>query len=195
MNEANQPNQPSQQAHLDSAPPSLLELIERIIIGNLGERNLPKPDSLLAINPETKASVLLALLEQNREEIRFWHEKMFQASFALNSAMVIVTGFVLHEPPKEILSWLAAIACLVFVVFHLVVGRLGTGAIRINGRDLEFIQAALRLAETGDYVKDKPIYQWTGTEWMPQRHFIALHVLNWILATGLIVTLLCRIYC
>jgi hypothetical protein len=88
-----------------------------------------------------------------------------------------------------VLPYLAALGCVMFVVFHQIVARVGSGAIRINGRDLERIQAALRLSDPGDYVEAKPIYDWFGTEWIPQAHFRFLTYLNIGLAVGLIALL------
>jgi hypothetical protein len=165
------------------------------VFGGPGKKIRSKPEPVVAMNNETKATVLLALLEQNREEIRFWHEKMFQAAFALDSALMVVGAFVLHdESHDKVLLCVAIAACVLFAIFHQIVGQVGADAIRINGRDLEFIQATLHLAEPGEFEQKNPIYKWTGTEWIPQRHFKFLHILNLSLAGGLIAILIYRIF-
>jgi hypothetical protein len=164
------------------------------VIGGPGRKIRTKPEPTMTLKDETKATVMLALLEQNREEIRFWHEKMFQAAFALDSALLVVGAFVLHDERQDkMLVWIAIAACVLFAVFHQIVGRIGAGAIRINARDLEFIQATLRLNESGEFEKNNPIYTWTGTEWIPQQHFRFLHILNLSLAGGLIAVLIYRL--
>jgi len=153
-----------------------------------------KPTSVVEVNDADKKDVLLALLEQDREEIRFWHEKMFQASFALDTAMVAVSAFALQEagkPDKDMLSLAACAGVIMFAVFHQIVGKMASTSICINGRDVEFIQAALRLSDPGEYVENKAVYAWVGKEWKPEQAlFIWLHRLNVFLAAGLIAILL-----
>ncbi len=176
-------------------PPHPEPTRENNLIGGPGRAIRAKPVPAVEMSSDNKTAVLLAILNQNREEIRFWHEKMFQASFTLDSALMVVAAFALRENIHgRAMLGVAAAACALFAIFHSIVERVGTGAIRINGRDLEFMQAALRLNEPGDYVKTDPIYAWTGTEWLPQRHFRFLRMLNLTLALGLIVILLWRAF-
>lgn len=122
-------------------------------------RELPVPAWGLPMDENKRGDVLLKLLEQNRTEIRFWHERLFTTSFWVNAAILGIVGFALKETDlAPALRWLAAFGVVALFLFHGVVAWSARTNIGRNGDDLVTIQNALLLTMAGAYLANGVIY-------------------------------------
>ena len=104
-------------------------------------------------------NVLTSLLHEDREEIRFYQDKLFTISFLFSAGVLGLAGFWLKL--KNDSFWLRvgiAATCLVFCFFYFRFVRFANEAIAVNDDDLIGIQFALGLHQEGRYLTGRPIY-------------------------------------
>lgn len=148
-----------------------------------------KRESALVLNGETSATVLLTLLQQNREEVRFWHSRVFSTSFWFDATVLAVVSFTLAHPGSSALRDLAALGCVCLASFHFVIAMVAKGAIERTGRDLLLLQSGLLLNEPGHYLTQEPVYE-AGCKWLPPNYIWKLVAFNLLLSIGSILALL-----
>jgi hypothetical protein len=160
------------------------------------------PQSVLDLKDEKRAEVLITLLQEDREEIRFWQERLFTTSFWINAAILGLVAFLfqLDNRPPSILkddNWphsvrlAIALGCICLTIFHCVITRFAKKCIETNGKDLLLIQGGLLLTKQDYYIREQSIYEDEGRG-LPQKYTWLLIVLNILLCLGSVcLTLLC----
>lgn len=150
----------------------------------------PKWDNtptLVALPPNEKAdraSVMLHLLHEDREEIRYWQDKLFTVSFWFNAAILGIVGFaVQRDTLNPSARYVFPAACLSLGIFYLIFARYAGGAISVNDNDLIGIQYALGLSEQDYYLKGQRVYG-EVRELMPHPHIAHLVHLNALFVIG-----------
>ncbi len=110
----------------------------------------------LKLTDEDRLKVLTTLLEQNRQEIRFWQDKLFTISFLFTGLILGIVVFTLKQKPDTaILRRLAAGSCLGLCFFYFLYVEFAEGAISVNDYDLIGIQYGLKLSEEDQYLLKK----------------------------------------
>lgn len=140
-----------------------------------------------------KIQILLTLLQQNREEVRFWQERLFAASFWFNATTLGVVAFVLKEPSVSTpriatLQGVAAFGCICLSAFHFIIAVISRKAIETTGGDLVRIQSALLLTRGDAYFQGGRVYEDSG-KWLPQYYIWWLVGLNVLLCIVSVVAL------
>jgi hypothetical protein len=136
-----------------------------------------------------KVQILVAILQQNREEVRFWQERLFAASFWFNATTLGVVAFVLKEPATATLQAMAAFGCVCLSAFHFIIAVIAKKAIETTGSDLVRIQSALLLTRNDSYMQGGRVYQDSG-KWLPQYYIWWLVGLNVLLCVVSVIALL-----
>jgi hypothetical protein len=121
-------------------------------------RNRPQWENkpTLALGPVEKANVLIKLLEQNREEIRFWQNHLFTISFLFSAAVLGIVAFALQTTSNtRLIRYVCAAGCFILCIFYLFFVRFADNAISLNDHDMIGIQYALKLSTPGEYLQGK----------------------------------------
>jgi hypothetical protein len=110
------------------------------------------------LGDSSKCDTLRLLLEQDREEIRFWQERLFTGSVTLNAALLALAAFVLENDTTVRLRLIAAVGCVGLALFHTILAFVAENNVMRNGRDLTLIQEALGLTRADKYVEGRSLY-------------------------------------
>ena len=92
--------------------------------------------SALVLDPGTKAQVLLSILQKNRDEITFWQNSLFTASFWFNTGILALVAFAFERSSNPALAYFVAFGILLLAVFHNLFASVAKSAIEQTGLDL-----------------------------------------------------------
>jgi hypothetical protein len=148
----------------------------------------------LSLNAADKANVLTRLLEENREEIRFWQDHLFSISFVFSAAVLGIVAFAVQaKTSTRLLRYVCAVGCFILCIFYLLFVRFADDAISLNDHDLIGIQYALKLSTPGEYLQgNQPESKTIYGEGYPSGHPHIKHLvrLNVLLVIGSVLWLL-----
>jgi len=103
--------------------------------------------------------VLTTLLTQNREEVRFWQNILFNVSLAFIAGILGIVSLALKVTPlSEGLQCIYAAAVVFLCGLYLTFVSVGESAIALNHHDLTAVEIALNLATKGAYIQEETIY-------------------------------------
>jgi hypothetical protein len=112
------------------------------------------------VKDEKWTEVLIKLLEQDREEIRFWQAHLFTITLGFDAAILAIVSFALQTKRFTDVHRVVFIGgCIFLCASYLLFLRFVDGAIAVNDYDLIGIQFGLRLSEAGRYLEGQPIYK------------------------------------
>lgn len=152
------------------------------LVQNAPAEQLERPD---------KVEVLKTLLEQDREEIRFYQDKLFTVSFAFSAALLGMVAFALKTTgPDSLLRRFFAASCFIFCIFYLLFAQFANNAIVQNNQDLAGIQYALDLSQPNAYLAHgQVIYGLRDPKSAENKHIYWLAIFNIMLAVASAVVL------
>ena len=147
--------------------------------------------SALILDAAKKADVLVSLLEKNREEITFWQNSLFIASFWFNAGILALVAFAFEKSVAPTLATFIGAGILSLAVFYNLFASVARSAIEHTGLDLVRIQSALLLTDVGEYLQGTWVYS-PGDRWLPQTFVRWLRLLNLVISASGILVLACR---
>lgn len=119
---------------------------------------LPQNKPAMVLNQLEKVEVMKTLFQQNREEIRFYQDKLFTLSFTFSAALLGIVAFALKNPGQSSpLRRVLVVSCFMLCIFYLLFVRFADTAILVNDKDLIGIQYALDLSQTNAYLTNDPV--------------------------------------
>jgi hypothetical protein len=148
--------------------------------------------SVLVLDSGKKADVLMSLLQRNREEITFWQNSLFTASFWFNAGTLALVAFAFEKAREPSLAIFVGAGIFGLAIFYSIFASVAKSAIEHTGGDLVRIQDALLLTGIGEYFKDTWVYT-PGHDWLPQAYIRWLRLLNLIISAGGILLLVFRV--
>ncbi len=138
---------------------------------------LPQNKPAMVLIQSEKVEVMKTLLEENREEIRFYQDKLFTMSFTFSAALLGIVAFALKKTTQSsLLRRVLAAGCFALCFFYLLFVHFADTAILVNDKDLIGIQYALDLSQTNAYlINDQVIFTNGQTIYQPHEPALAKH--------------------
>ncbi|HWB08763.1 MAG TPA: hypothetical protein VG826_06050 [Pirellulales bacterium] len=144
------------------------------------------PPEMVAMRPDwanrpvkldhDRIDVVTKLIAEDRQEIRFYQDKLFTISFFFTAGVLGIAGFWLKLENDNV--WLRlglAALCLVFCGYYFRFVRFANEAIAINDHDLIGLQFAVGLAQPGEYLEERAIYPEPAQDPETGRHRLTGH--------------------